>query len=57
VVLELSDGRVVVTYDNETFEILEICDWHGNDLTDTHWDTIAQDHVANMVYDLQTKQK
>ena len=56
-VLELSDGRVVVTYDNETFEILEICDWHGNDLTDTHWDTIAQDHVANMVYDLQTKQK
>lgn len=49
--LELRDGQVIVEYDPSTGEILGVSDWHGNDLTCTRWDRIAQEEVAEIIGD------
>ena len=46
--LELYDGRIIVTYDAETFDLLTIEDWNGNEPADPIWDDIANERLAAM---------
>lgn len=42
--LELQDGRVIVKF-TEAFELVEVCDWNGNDLSSTRWETVALEEI------------
>jgi hypothetical protein len=42
ITFELNDGMVVCTYDPETGEITDLCDWHGNEVSFRTWETAEQ---------------
>lgn len=43
--LELCDGRVICKFDTETGEILDLCDWNGNEVS-WRWEKVATERVA-----------
>ncbi len=42
---EFDDGRVIATFElvDGVYCYESIEDWHGNDLTGTHWDRVAEE--------------
>lgn len=46
----LKDGQVIVTYDEQTNEIIEVSDWHGNDVMDKYLDQ-AEDKLEHILGD------
>lgn len=39
--IESNNGQVVAIFDATTFELLELSDWNGNDLSGTKWEDAA----------------
>lgn len=42
--LEMDHGRIVCKYDAETGEIVDLCDWSGNEVS-LHWQKVAEEAV------------
>jgi len=45
--LELNDGQIIATYEAETFEVLGVEDWNGNEASH-RWFQIAQERVDEL---------
>jgi len=41
--LEFHDGRVVALYETETFELIELCDWNGCEVSDRIERTVLEE--------------
>lgn len=46
---ELCDGRIQVKYDGDTGEILDLCDWNGNEVHERWW-RIAEQEIAERMF-------